>query len=114
MSKTNNRIKKLKPGDRVRHIRELIGLSQQEFCEALELDFNQLRNIEYKRNRVTEEFYETIGEAFPELLPWFVYEGNFTIEDLRNSKSELCKVAAARLRAGLIQPGHFPDQLFKS
>ncbi|MEW5250764.1 helix-turn-helix domain-containing protein [Microbulbifer sp. 2201CG32-9] len=104
---------KLKPGDRVRAIRELTGLNQREFAEALGVDITLLKNIEYKRNRVTESFYEIIGRTFPEMLPWFVYEGPLTLDSLRNSKSSLCKVAAARIDAGFIPAGFFSEDIFK-
>lgn len=107
------KIAKLKPGDRVRAIRELIGLTQKEFAEVLGVDLTQLKNIEYKRNRVTEDFYEAIGRTFPELLPWFVYEGPLTLEELQQSQSNLCKVAAARIEAGLIPEGYFAEVAFK-
>lgn len=107
------RIANLKPGDRVRAIRELMGLTQREFAEILGIDLVKLKNVEYKRHRVTEEVYEAIGRTFPELLPWFVYEGPLTLDELRHSQSNLCKVAAARIEAGLVPDGYFSEETLK-
>ncbi len=104
---------KLKTGDRLRIIRELIGLTQREFASFLGIEMSKLKNIEYKRNRVTEEIYEKIGENFPELLKWFVYEGPVDLPELRNSDSKYCKFIAARFDAGLVPEEYFPEDLIR-
>ncbi|WP_445357307.1 helix-turn-helix domain-containing protein [Microbulbifer sp. ANSA002] len=100
---------KLRAGDRLRAIRELTGLTQKEFAELLKLELVHLKNMEYKKNRVTEECYEAVGFTFPELLPWFVYEGPVNLQGLRNSENKLCKFIAARIDAGLVPEGYFSE-----
>lgn len=99
-----------KPSERIKIIREALGLTQSEFSDALNLRSTLLKSIEYQRQRVSEEVFAAIGKAMPELLPWVVYGGTVSKAQLRQSRSELCKLITARLDVGLVPDASFLEQ----
>lgn len=89
-----------KTGERLQLIREIIGLTREEFSEILGIDQIRLKNMEQTKCRVAEDEFEKIGLHFPQLLPWLAYEGDITMESLKESDDRLIKLAVARIQAG--------------
>ncbi|MCO1336004.1 helix-turn-helix domain-containing protein [Microbulbifer sp. OS29] len=104
---------KLRAGDRLKVIRELMGLTRDEFAELLKLDYIRLKNIEQKRAKVAEFEYEQFGQRFPELIPFFTYEGDIVISDLSASNERLCRLVAAKIEAGQIPQGFYLEEKIK-
>ncbi|WP_444894937.1 helix-turn-helix domain-containing protein [Microbulbifer sp. SSSA005] len=104
---------KLRAGDRLRVIRELMGLTRDEFAELLGFDYVRLRNVEQKRAKMAEFEYEQVGKMFPELIPYLTYEGNIVISELTASKEELCRLMAAKIEAGQIPRGFYVEEKIK-
>ena len=103
---------KLKTGERLKALREMIGLTREEFAEMLNLDFIRIRNIEQKKVRVAEDEFAKIGKMFPELLHWLTFEGNISLDDLKNSDEKLCRLVAAKIEAGQLPSGyHLEDKI---
>ncbi|MCO1336003.1 helix-turn-helix domain-containing protein [Microbulbifer sp. OS29] len=104
---------KLRAGDRLRVIRELMGLTRDEFAELLKMDYVRLRNVEQKRAKVSEFEYEQAGKLFPELIPYFAYEGDIVVSELAESEQELCRLMAAKIEAGQIPRGFYVEEKIK-
>ncbi|WP_226648174.1 helix-turn-helix domain-containing protein [Microbulbifer variabilis] len=94
-------------GGRLRIVREAVGLTQADFAKKLDLKTHQIKNIEYGTSRISEDVFAIIGREMPELLPWVVYGGTASIEQLRQSKSDFCKLLLARLDIGLVTNAAF-------
>ena len=105
---------RLKAGERLKGLREITGLTQAEFAEVTGLSLIRLRNLEHRKARVAEDEFEKIGELFPEFVHWMTYEGDISIEDLKNSDQLVCRLFAAKIAvdAGQIPAGyHLEDKL---
>ncbi|MCO1336414.1 helix-turn-helix domain-containing protein [Microbulbifer sp. OS29] len=98
---------KLKAGQRLQGMRELMGLTRDEFSDLLDIPWVRLRNVEQQKARMAEDEFAKIGQKFPEFMPWITYEGAIVVEDLRNSPEALCQLAAAKITAGQIPSGYF-------
>lgn len=101
---------KLKAGERLRGLRELMGLSRPEFAEALGIDPARLRNIELQRTKVNEDDFAAIGSVLPELLPWLTYEAEIPFEELLRSENKWLRLVVARIEAGKIPEGYYLDK----
>lgn len=99
-----------KPSERLKIIREALGVTQNEFADALNLRPSLLKSIEYQRQRISEEVFAAVGKAMPEFLPWVVYGGKVSLDQLRMSESSWCKLIANRIDIGLIPNSSFLEQ----
>jgi transcriptional regulator with XRE-family HTH domain len=104
---------KLKAGDRIKALRELVGITREEFANNLEIDFIRLRNIEQKKCRVSEDEIAKICAAFPEVGPWLAWEGDISLDSLKESQRALCKLIAAKIEAGQIPQGYDLEEKIK-
>ncbi|WP_299940172.1 helix-turn-helix transcriptional regulator [uncultured Microbulbifer sp.] len=104
---------KLRAGDRLRAIRELMGLTRDDFAEQLGLDFIRIQNIERKKAKVAELEYERIGLRFPEFISFLTHEGDILVSELSTSSEKLCRLAAARIEAGIIPQGFYLEEKLK-
>ncbi|MFS1525791.1 helix-turn-helix domain-containing protein [Microbulbifer sp. 2304DJ12-6] len=103
---------RLRAGERLKAIRELMGLTREEFANLLSLDMIRISNIEQKRAKVAEEEFEKVGQRFPELIPYLAYEGDIVLADLKASDEKLCALVAAKIEAGQIPRGfHLEENL---
>ena len=96
---------KYKAGERLKFLRELMGLSREEFAQTIEIDVIRLRNMEQKRCRVCEDEFAKIGFLFPEIIPWFLFEGDINLELLKSSDKDLLRLVAAKIEAGQFPKG---------
>ncbi|WP_444901721.1 helix-turn-helix domain-containing protein [Microbulbifer sp. SSSA007] len=97
-------------GGRLRVVREAIGLTQANFAEKLGLKVYQIKNIEYGTSRIPEEVFAVIGRAMPELLPWVVYGGKVSFEQLAQSKSDFCQLLVVRINIGMVTNATFLEK----
>lgn len=88
-----------KTNERVRAIRELLGLTQEKFASHLGVQFVRYRNIEQGQCRVAEEEFATLGKNFPELLPFITFEGPISLSALQQSENNFLRLAAAKIEA---------------
>ncbi|WP_299580854.1 helix-turn-helix transcriptional regulator [uncultured Microbulbifer sp.] len=94
-------------GKRLRKVREAVGLTQADFATKLNIKVHQVKNIEYGTSRIQEEVFAEIGRLMPELLPWVVYGGKVSLEQLEQSKSDFCKLLVVRIGIGLVTDATF-------
>ncbi|GLS24759.1 hypothetical protein [Marinibactrum halimedae] len=93
-------------GARVKAIREFMGMGVQEFADFMGIEYVRLKNIEGIRAKVNEIDFRNLGEKFPELLPWLVYEGPISIKALQSSKSNYCHIIVSKIMADLEPKGY--------
>jgi transcriptional regulator with XRE-family HTH domain len=96
---------KYKAGERLRFLRELMGLTREQFANTIGIDFIRLRNMEQKRCRVGEDEFAKIGLLFPEIIPWIIFEGDINLELLKVSDQVLLHLVAAKIEAGQFPKG---------
>ncbi|WP_377516962.1 hypothetical protein [Microbulbifer taiwanensis] len=94
-------------------VRELMGLTRNEFGELVGIDWVRLRNVEQLNAKMGEDEFAKIGQMFPELMPWLTYEGDIVMEDLKSSQEKLCRLIAAKIEAGQIPPGFYLEEKLK-
>jgi transcriptional regulator with XRE-family HTH domain len=94
-------------------MRELIGLTQDDFAEIVNIPRYRLASIETLRTQLSLKDIETITDVFPDFLSWLAVEGDITLADLKESQSKMCKAIAARIEAGLIPEGYFLEEKIK-
>ncbi len=104
---------KLRAGDRLKAIRELMGMTREEFGQLIDIDWVRIKNIEQKKARVAEDEFAKIGQMFPELMPWLTYEGDIDLEGLKTSQEKLCRLVAAKIEAGQIPSGFYLEEKIK-
>lgn len=104
---------KLKAGDRFKGLRELMGMTREEFAEVIGIDAPRIKNIELHRRKPNEDDFAAIGKTLPELLPWLVYEADISLDGLLQSESKWLRLIAARIEAGQIPDGYYLDKHIK-
>lgn len=87
--------------DRIRIIRELMGLTRREFALLIGIRTDQLTNLEQKKAHVRAEHLELLGKKFPQLMPFLTYNGEITMSDILESDEAMLRAMAARIQAGI-------------
>lgn len=87
-------------GKRIQFVRELLGMTRDEFAKASGLSFNRLNNIENLLAKVNEDEFYHLGRTMPEVLLFIASEGDINVPACRNSEHNLCRLLAARIDAG--------------
>jgi len=104
---------KLRAGQRLKGLRELMGLTREEFGEIVGIDWVRMKNIEQQKVRMAEDEFAKIGAMFPEVMPWLTYEGYIDVDDLKNSQENLCRLIAAKIEAKQIPEGYYLEDHIK-
>ncbi|MCO1336002.1 hypothetical protein MO867_16855 [Microbulbifer sp. OS29] len=104
---------KLRAGQRLKGMRELLGITREDFSGLVDIPWIRMKSIEQQKVRMAEDEFAKIGHKFPEFMPWITYEGDIVVEDLRNSSEPLCQLAAAKIAAGQIPPGYYIHEKIK-
>ncbi|ABC33376.1 MULTISPECIES: helix-turn-helix domain-containing protein [Hahella] len=104
---------KMKAGDRLQGLRELIGLTQREFAELLGIDYFRLKNIEQQKARMAEDEFAQVGLLIPEMLHWVACESDISLSALQNSEAKLCRLIAAKIEAGQVPEGYMLEEKIK-
>lgn len=84
-------------GKRILFVRELLGMTRDEFAKASGMSFNRLNNIENLLAKVNEEEFYYLGRTMPDVLPFIACEGEINLQHCRDSKYNLCRLLAARV-----------------
>lgn len=100
-------------GDRLKALRELIGLTQSEFADFLNIEFSRYKNVESKKVRMSEGEFEAVCKNFPKLCEWITYEGDIKLSELKRSQEAFVKLAVAQIEAGRIPEGYFLEEKIK-
>ncbi|WP_019530618.1 helix-turn-helix domain-containing protein [Dasania marina] len=98
-------IKQLTTGQRLKAMRLLTGLVQDEFAEIIGMPLSRLKNVE-TRSRMYDHEIEDVLTIFPEFAKWLSYQGDITLGELQESQSKLCRIVAAKLDAGIYPEGY--------
>ncbi|WP_414673636.1 helix-turn-helix domain-containing protein [Magnetofaba australis] len=59
-------------GEKIRPMREALGLGRAEFAERIGVNRDAVRDIEVGRRRPTEELMEGIGREWPQFAYWLM------------------------------------------
>lgn len=102
-----------KAGDRLKALRMLMGLDQNEMAEILGIEPSRYKNVEAKKVRVAEDEFSAVCSRFPEYVHYLTYEGELDLEAMRRSQEALVKFAAAAIEAGKIPAGFFLEEKIK-
>lgn len=89
-------------GERIKGLRELMGLSRTEFGELVGIEPARIRNIELLRTKVNEDDFAALGVAVPQLIPWLTYSAALTFDELVQSQNKLLRLITARIEAGQV------------
>lgn len=84
-------------GKRVMFVRELLGMTRDEFVKQTNISFNRLSNIEKLLAKVNEEEFYHLGRTMPEVLLFIACEGEINLQQCRASQHNLCRLLAARV-----------------
>ena len=98
-----------KAGERLRMVRELMGLTREEFAEDMGLSAVRLKNVEYFKVRMSELEYDAVTEAFPELSCFVTHEGAISADRLRASSNARLRLIISRLEANDIDDNKAKD-----
>ncbi|WP_435605449.1 helix-turn-helix domain-containing protein [Pseudomonas knackmussii] len=63
------------PAQRLRGLRELMGLSRRELAEAVGMKAKSIENIELGLQRMHDEDFQKICSVYPQFVRWIAYEG---------------------------------------
>lgn len=104
-----NKRKQMSPGKRLQAMRELIGLSREDFGEIVGIGYNRLSSVENARVRMGVDEMEQVSEHFPEFKNWLAFEGEIDVEALKADQREMCQRIAKKLLSGEIPEGFYSD-----
>lgn len=62
-------------GERLRGLRELMGLSRRELAETVGMKAKSIENIELRLQRMHDEDFQKICSVYPAFARWIAYEG---------------------------------------
>lgn len=91
---------------RAKAVRELTGLGREAFADLVGLGYNRLSTLEHDRARMSVEDLEAITNVLPEFTEWIIRGGKIEMSALEASSNDLCKVAANRIRRGVMPDGY--------
>jgi transcriptional regulator with XRE-family HTH domain len=112
--KEDKKVEKLQPGKRLQAMRALTGLTQAEFSEVVDIPLMRIKNLEANRARLKDSDFESVCSVFPEFAKWMTYEGDITLDDLKESQNKLCNLIAAKIEAGIIPKGYNLEEKFQA
>jgi transcriptional regulator with XRE-family HTH domain len=90
---------KFRAGERLFIIRELLGLTREEFSDQIGIKYVRINNVEKLTAKANEEDFAQIGIHLPELLPFFAYEADIELDALKKSDSALCRLIAEKIES---------------
>lgn len=62
-------------GERLRGLRELMGLSRRELAEVVGMKVKSIENIELGMQRMHDEDFQKVCSVYPDFARWITYEG---------------------------------------
>lgn len=62
-------------GERLRGLRELMGLSRRELAEVVGMKVKSIENIELGMQRMHDEDFQKVCSIYPDFARWITYEG---------------------------------------
>lgn len=104
---------KTKAGERLKALRLLMGLTQDEMADYLELPRQRYKNVENLKVRMAEDEFAATCERFPEFAFYLTFEGDIDFQAVQSSQERLVKLAGAHIEAGRIPAGFFLEEKIK-
>lgn len=92
--------------DRIRGIRELLGMTRDDFGELFNIKPARLANIEKGLAKANGEEVENITASLPELTYYVAHQGPIDYAELRRSENPLIALMLAKFDAGLAPTGY--------
>lgn len=99
-------IGQLSAGQRLRGMRELMGMDRKEFAELLGFDYSRLTRIELGKQAMHDVDFERVLRVFPHFSHWLTYAGPIDIDSLAAERDKLCKITAVKLQVGEVPVGY--------
>lgn len=93
---------KYRTGERIRFIREMLGMTRDEFSKVMGINYSRLNNIEKLLAKVNEDEFYQIGILMPEVLLFIACEADLDVQACRNSQHSLCQLLADRVEKNQI------------
>ncbi|NQD91428.1 helix-turn-helix transcriptional regulator [Pseudomonas sp. CrR25] len=84
-------------GERLRGLRELMGLSRPAFAEIVGIKPKRLENIENGWQKMHDEDFEKVCSVFEEFSRWIAYEGPLDRQPLELKVADSAQRAAVYL-----------------
>jgi transcriptional regulator with XRE-family HTH domain len=84
-------------GERLRGLRELMGLSRPAFAEIVGIKPKRLENIENGWQKMHDEDFEKVCSVFEEFSRWIAYEGPVDRQPLELKVADSAQKAAVYL-----------------
>lgn len=92
-------------GQRLKAIRLLADLKQMEFCELSGIDYDRLRNIEPKKQRMADEDFQKICSLLPPLSEYLTHGGTISVSALKQLDLKLARLLVMHIELGEIPTG---------
>jgi transcriptional regulator with XRE-family HTH domain len=90
-------------GQRIRRARERVGMSQEEFADAVNKDQRAISEYENGKRKVSASELSTFGSVLSVPISYF-YEGNFQIDELDQMMlQEFHKLPSNEAREAVLQ-----------
>ena len=90
-------------GQRIRRARERVGMSQEEFADAVNKDQRAISEYENGKRKVSASELSTFGSVLSVPISYF-YEGNFQIDELDQMMlQEFHKLPSQEAREAVLQ-----------
>ncbi len=99
----------MKPGERLRALRYMVGLTAADFAGWLDIPTNRYRNIEKKVAKMHEEDFSKIAEKIPETLEFLLTGKPLSRTQLLHGNKLLSSIPQ-RIDAG-IEPKYFNETM---
>lgn len=84
-------------GERLRGLRELMGLSRPAFSEIVGIKPKRLENIENGLQKMHDEDFEKVCSVYEEFSRWIAYEGPVDRQTLEFKVADSAQMAAVYL-----------------
>ncbi|SFO82645.1 helix-turn-helix domain-containing protein [Pseudomonas borbori] len=84
-------------GERLRGLRELMGLSRPAFAEIVGIKSKRLENIENGWQKMHDEDFEKVCSVFEEFSRWIAYEGPVDRQPMELKVADSAQKAAVYL-----------------
>lgn len=84
-------------GERLRALRELIGLSRREFADSVGMKEKVVENIEYGRQRMRDEDFQKVCSVYEDFSRWITYEGPIDSSEVQWKVADSAQRAAVYL-----------------
>lgn len=96
----------LTAGQRLRGMRELMGMDRTEFAKLLGFDYSRLTSIELGKQRMHDIDFDRVLRVFPHFAQWLTFGGPIDVAAMAAERDKLMKMSALKLQIGEVPKGY--------